>query len=314
MGSTARVLVVGTDGKLYRLLEPVALTTPVLSDNGTKPGWIEGSTLGSGAVTAHEADTTDAHDASAISIVDAGTYFTGTDVEAALQELGAAAGGGATERPDIGRNYSVVKSECFFQATGNVHEGGIAQSASGTAAATSAGTPVALHPGIIQLSTGSTSGGTCRLTGGATVALASGQTVTFGVVFKIPTLSDGTNTFAVELGLYDSGVNWVMFDYDPAARGNANWWISCKDQVAGTSSTDTGTAADTNWHYFQIVVTGSTAAVFSMDGASAGTISTNVPTHNVAFTPIQILKSVGTTARTALIDAYWYIFELSSNR
>jgi hypothetical protein len=39
-------------------------------------------------LTAHTGDTTDAHDASAISIVDAGGYFTGTDVEAALQEVG----------------------------------------------------------------------------------------------------------------------------------------------------------------------------------------------------------------------------------
>lgn len=38
---------------------------------------------------AHIADTSDAHDASAISIADAGGYFVGTDVEAALQELGA---------------------------------------------------------------------------------------------------------------------------------------------------------------------------------------------------------------------------------
>lgn len=45
-------------------------------------------------LTAHLADTSDAHDASAISIVDTGAYFTGTDVEAALQELGAAGGGG----------------------------------------------------------------------------------------------------------------------------------------------------------------------------------------------------------------------------
>lgn len=45
---------------------------------------------------AHLADTTDAHDASAISIADSGAYFTGTDVEAALQELGAGGvGGGA---------------------------------------------------------------------------------------------------------------------------------------------------------------------------------------------------------------------------
>ena len=42
----------------------------------------------------HIADAADAHDASAISIVDAGAYFTGTDVEAALQELGAGGGGG----------------------------------------------------------------------------------------------------------------------------------------------------------------------------------------------------------------------------
>jgi hypothetical protein len=38
----------------------------------------------------HLDDTTDAHDASAISIADAGNYFTGTQVEAALQELGLA--------------------------------------------------------------------------------------------------------------------------------------------------------------------------------------------------------------------------------
>ena len=56
-------------------------------------------------ITAYEADTTasdhiadaaDAHDASAISIVDAGAYFTATDVEAALQELGAGGGGGGS--------------------------------------------------------------------------------------------------------------------------------------------------------------------------------------------------------------------------
>lgn len=43
---------------------------------------------------AHVADSSDAHDASAISIVDTGGYFTGTDVEAALQELGSGGGGG----------------------------------------------------------------------------------------------------------------------------------------------------------------------------------------------------------------------------
>ena len=57
--------------------------------------------VGTGDATAHIADTTDAHDASAISIVDAGTFYTGTDVEAALQELGTAVGGGVSALDDL---------------------------------------------------------------------------------------------------------------------------------------------------------------------------------------------------------------------
>lgn len=45
---------------------------------------------------AHVNDTTDAHDASAVSVADVGGYFTATDVEGALQELGAG-GGGVTD-------------------------------------------------------------------------------------------------------------------------------------------------------------------------------------------------------------------------
>lgn len=45
-------------------------------------------------LTAHTGDTSDAHDASTISIVDSGTYYTSTDVEGALQEIGAGGVGG----------------------------------------------------------------------------------------------------------------------------------------------------------------------------------------------------------------------------
>lgn len=45
-------------------------------------------------LAAHIADTSDAHDASAISIVDAGTLYTATDVEAALAEVMTAVGAG----------------------------------------------------------------------------------------------------------------------------------------------------------------------------------------------------------------------------
>ncbi len=47
-------------------------------------------------LAAHLADTTDAHDASAISVADAGGYFTSTEVEGALQEVAADAAGAAS--------------------------------------------------------------------------------------------------------------------------------------------------------------------------------------------------------------------------
>ncbi len=52
---------------------------------------------------AHVVDTSDAHDASAISIADAGGYYAGADVEAALQELGTGASGDAY---DLGSTLS----------------------------------------------------------------------------------------------------------------------------------------------------------------------------------------------------------------
>src|SRR6185436_5455691 len=47
-------------------------------------GQIEGGTT---AADTHVADTSDAHDASAISVLDTGGNFTATDVEAALAEI-----------------------------------------------------------------------------------------------------------------------------------------------------------------------------------------------------------------------------------
>lgn len=45
-------------------------------------------------LAAHLADTSDAHDASAVSVLDSGAHFTGTDVEAVLAELFTAIAGG----------------------------------------------------------------------------------------------------------------------------------------------------------------------------------------------------------------------------
>lgn len=75
------------------------------------------------AVGAHTGDSVDAHDASAISIVDAGAFFAGSEVEAALQEAGTAiaalvAGGAGVTVDDEGSPLATVATTLNFVGAG----------------------------------------------------------------------------------------------------------------------------------------------------------------------------------------------------
>lgn len=315
MGSLYKLIARGTDGLLHRLGDPVGLTTPVVSDDGTKPIWIEGSTLGGGAVATHTADTSDAHDASAISFVSAGLTNTAAgEVQTALEDLDAAITGGGgpgiTDRNDIARDYSLIKDECYFQNVNNVREGGIVQVASGTGAATSAATAEAGHIGILQLSTGTTSSGSCALQGsglGQTYQPFSGMTMTFGCIAKIPTLSTtGVQGFDVVIGLNGLAMS---FRYSTTDTG-ADW------QARDFNNIDhaTGVTVDTSWHYYEIVLTNVTDAKFYIDGSLVHTETTIGTGAGEILGPVRINKRAGTTARTLLVDAYWYQFEFTSPR
>jgi hypothetical protein len=91
-----------------------ATTASFTAADETKLDGIAAGATTDAAITAHIADTSDAHDASAISIVDAGGLFSATDVEAALAEVktiaDTAGGGGVTleqVQDDLG-NTSLV--------------------------------------------------------------------------------------------------------------------------------------------------------------------------------------------------------------
>lgn len=87
-------------------------------------------------ITAHLTDPTDAHDASAVSVLDTGDYFAGTNVEAVLAEIGAAGSGpdvelvtvaatGATETVDVSvaRTYDLtLTADCTLTLTGAVND------------------------------------------------------------------------------------------------------------------------------------------------------------------------------------------------
>lgn len=81
-------LVIGTDVQAYSAVLAATTASFTVADE-TKLDSIEAGATDDTAVNSHIADATDAHDASAVSIADAGGFYTGSDVEAALQEIGA---------------------------------------------------------------------------------------------------------------------------------------------------------------------------------------------------------------------------------
>jgi hypothetical protein len=79
-------------------------------------------------------------------------------------------------------------------------------------------------------------------------------------------------------GAINSTTDEIEWFYD--ASLGANWRI--KTRAANTDSiTDTGIAADTNFHEFKIEAD-SAVVVFSLDGSPIGRITTNLPTVTLA--------------------------------
>ena len=82
----------------------------------------------------------------------------------------------------------------------------------------------------------------------------------------------------------------------------ANWVIHCVD-FAGNSTTDTGVAFDTDWHWHTAEVS-SDQVNYYLDGALIGTHTTNVPAD--ILTPCLISYSGGAVARNVNVD-FWAV-------
>lgn len=118
-----------------------------------------------GDVSVHLADTTDAHDASAISVLDTGALLTATDVEAALAELATAlAGATAPDADDV----AIADAGTYF--TGTDVEAALQELGADVAALGAGGAD--LIPAVVQLATNGTNGTSTVVT---IAAAASGQ-------------------------------------------------------------------------------------------------------------------------------------------
>lgn len=165
----------------------------------------------------------------------------------------------------------------------------------------------ATHHGVIELNTGTTTTGLSimsRNPASATpmVVIGSGQVFTFEGVIRVPTLSDGTNTYSFTIG-WGSNVTGMIFRYDSTVSAN---WLGITGQGGTTTTASGGTnvaVAAGAWIRLTITWDGTTAS-FYVNGTLIGTSTTNIPTGLIAEA-LNLTKSAGTTARTVLVDLIW---------
>lgn len=164
------------------------------------------------------------------------------------------------------------------------------------------------HPGMVELTTGTTTTGGATLgSGTATSSTAGGGWLLSGGeildwLIYVPTASGGTNTFRVYAGFCDTignstCTNGALISWDN--NTDTHWAITTIK--AGTStgtlnlaSTTTATAAA--WHHLKITVdSGATAIHFFVDGSELNNspLSSNLPTTISTVPVIKIVASAG---------------------
>jgi hypothetical protein len=225
----------------------------------------------------------------------------------------------ATSGIALGRAFSTIAEECVFAAETTVYEGGITRGGSGSPALISAGNSVVGHPGIIQLTTGTSATGRCAMAtnGDFGSILLGGGVIRFGATFRIVTLSDSSQRFSIRSGFGNTVASefarGVFFRY--ADNVNSGKWERVTREAGVETANDTGITADTSWHTYEFEVNAAgTSVEFFIDGASVGSQSGDISATTLGLVPAFMFKSVGTTARTMLLDAYWFSQAFSSSR
>lgn len=162
--------------------------------------------------------------------------------------------------------------------------------------------------GVGGLTTGSTTTGRADFEYVCGYAYQRTDVINYMTRVRIPTLSDGTNTFIVRIGFAGS-VAAAPTDglYFEAQSGVTNWQAINRGASTSTA-TDTGIPASASkYTNLAIVQDGTTVHFYASNDqthlSEVVTQSTNRPVNTTAITPsVCIQKSAGSTARTVLVD------------
>lgn len=208
--------------------------------------------------------------------------------------------------PSAGRARQLAWAEHFFSSAAGF-AGGLASQLSG-------GTVSSINPstngraGVVSLSRGTTANFRAGIATDGKAILMGGGEWRFRSDIRIPTLSNGTDRFTTYSGFGDitstDPVDGVFFRLVDNVNGG-RWQFVARSSSVETA-VDTGITPSAGvWRRLEIVVAanGSSATGY-IDGASVGTVSTNLPTggRDTGVIAANLIGSLGTTAVTVEID------------
>jgi len=154
---------------------------------------------------------------------------------------------------------------------------------------------------------------------GASLGLGYGLLVA-NFWIKLSQLSDGSNRFFLRFGLGDSqndseDSNSVVFRYQDNTN-SGNWQLIANSSSVATT-TNTSSAADTNWHQYTILINSAASlATFYIDNVSVGTVASNIPT-STAISPKVQFQNTGTYSsgtQSMAFDLFTLYMDLTTAR
>jgi hypothetical protein len=175
-------------------------------------------------------------------------------------------------------------------------------------------------PGIMENSTQTVATNSRYIDLGGTSVLFGGGRMVYEWRIRIPTLSDGTDTFKVQVGIHDSTTgtvtDGVWFEYSHSVN-SGQWVLSASSNSTASTTSSTSAPSANTWYKLKIDVNAAaTLATYYVDGTSVGTVSGNIPTGSTrtCSPSFGITKSVGTTARLVQADYFWLWHKLTTAR
>jgi hypothetical protein len=196
--------------------------------------------------------------------------------------------------------------------------------AAGTASSSSDIDGLALRPGILELSTGTTNSGSASIITGSNSyshIMFSAGIYTIESDIYIPILSTAAEQYTLRFGFGQSAsgdeVDGAYFEYTDVGGGTPtpNWYKCTANAATRTKTVTTVAVVAGAWTRLKVVVNAAgTSVEYFINGTSVGVLTTNIPTTRVTGNVFSTVKAAGTTARTIDIDWVWLHIDLTTSR